>query len=52
MKQAICPFCGYQEEKYEEKKHTLKKSKLRNGFNRFWPKKEKHIWFLAVYEKT
>jgi ubiquinone/menaquinone biosynthesis C-methylase UbiE len=52
MKHALCPFCGYQEEKYKKKKQTLKKSKLRNGFNKFWPKKENYMWFLAVYEKT
>ena len=51
MKHALCPFCGYQEEKYEKKKQTLKKSKLRNGFNKFWPTQENYMWFLAVYEK-
>lgn len=51
MKYALCPLCGYQDEKFNETKMVLKKSKLRRGFSRYWPKTEKYFWFLAVYEK-
>jgi ubiquinone/menaquinone biosynthesis C-methylase UbiE len=52
MKYAVCPLCGYQEEKYGKNELTLEKSKLRSGLNKFWPKNEKYIWFLAVYENN
>jgi ubiquinone/menaquinone biosynthesis C-methylase UbiE len=52
MKYALCPLCGYQDEKFNESKTILKKSKLRKTIGKYWPKKEKYIWFLAVYEKN
>ena len=52
MKFSLCPLCGYQEKNFEKNSINSNKSTLKTVFNRFWPKKEEHIWLLAVYGKS